>query len=137
MIGKHLLIVEDDGPTRRLLKECLEEEGYEVMAVDDGPEALEIVRDNGLPHLVILDIGLPTMDGFTVSHEMKKMGDVPIIFLSGNRTEEAIVQGILEYAEDYITKPFHVREVSVRIGRVLSRLGDHSYANKPGIDIDD
>lgn len=136
MIGKHLLIVEDDATTRRLLKQYLESEGYEVMAVDDGPDALQLIKKRGLPHLVILDIGLPTMDGFTVSHEMKKMGDVPIIFLTGNRSEEAIVLGIREYGEDYITKPFNVREVSARIGRILSRMGNHAYANKPGVEID-
>lgn len=137
MIGKHLLIVEDDATTRRLLKNYLENEGFEVTAVDDGPPALESIQKNGFPHLIILDIGLPTTDGFILGQEIKKVSDVPIIFLTGNRSEETIVQGIEEFADDYITKPFNVKEVNARIRRILSRLGDHSYANKPAVEIDE
>ncbi len=136
MDSKRLLIVEDDSVTRKLLQQVLEAEGYQVLIARDGSEGLDILQQQGLPHLILLDLGLPGMHGFTFSERVKRMGDVPIIILTGDSSEEAVLQGIQRYAEDYITKPFNVREVVARIQRVLSRIVDDSYARSPVLVID-
>jgi len=120
--AKKILIVEDDSITRRLLRDVLEAAGYDAHTVSDGPEALDALRRNGLPHLAIIDLGLPTMDGFTLSEKIKRMADVPIIILTGNSDRNTLVHGIENYADDYILKPFHAPEVVARVGRVLSRI---------------
>jgi DNA-binding response OmpR family regulator len=125
---KRLLIVEDDNVTRKLLQQVLKEAGFQVMAVGDASGALTALQQEGLPHLVILDLGLPGMDGFELSEHIKRMGDVPIIILTGNSDEAAKIHGIERYADDYITKPFNVKEIVARIQRVLSRINDFSYA---------
>jgi DNA-binding response OmpR family regulator len=136
METKRLLIVEDDTITRRLLSEVLGQAGYQVSSVTDGSEALDALRKQGLPHLILLDLGLPTMHGFVLGEQIKRMGDVPIIILTGDDTEESILRGLREYADDYITKPFNVREVVARVQRVLSRVNNFSYAQAPAIQID-
>ena len=83
--------------------------------------ALEIVKQEGLPHLVILDIMMPGMDGFAVANELRKIGDVSIIFLSALSDTETKVEGLTRYAEDYITKPFAFTELLARVRRVLVR----------------
>lgn len=137
MESKRILIVEDDAVTRRLLQQLLEQAGFEATAVGDATGALNLLQQHGLPHLVILDLGLPGMHGFDLSERIKRMGDVPIIILTGDASEDSKVEGIQSYAEDYITKPFNVREVVARIQRVLSRITDFSYAQGPVIQVDD
>jgi DNA-binding response OmpR family regulator len=134
---KRLLIVEDDVLTRSLLKGTLEQAGYEIIAVADGPDALRYVERRGLPHLVLVDLHLPTMNGFELSAHLKRMGDVPIIILSGDDDENNIVRGISEYAEDYMIKPVAPRELVVRIERILSRIHDFGYAMAPILKVDD
>jgi DNA-binding response OmpR family regulator len=122
--SKRLLVVEDDPATRLMLQECLEEAGYEVNVASDGSEALNLLQKKGLPHLVIMDLGLPGMHGFVLSEQIKRMADIPIIYVTGDSDEDHVVYGIEQFAEDYITKPFNVREVIVRVHRVLSRITD-------------
>ncbi len=133
---KRLLIIEDDFVTRTLLREVLEKAGYQVSSVSDAPEALTLLQQQGLPHLVLVDLGLPSMHGFALSERIKRMGDVPIIFITGDASHEAVVYGLQKYAEDYITKPFDVEEVAARVHRVLSRFADYSYAQAPVMVID-
>ncbi len=133
---KRLLIIEDDAVTRNLLTQVLEQAGFRVTAVRDGSEALSTLQQEGLPHLIILDLGLPGMHGFQLGERIKRMGDVPIVILTGDSSEEHIIKGIQQYADDYITKPFNVREVTARIQRVLSRIPDYSYAQEPTIQVD-
>jgi DNA-binding response OmpR family regulator len=135
--NKKLLIVEDDATTRRLLQKVLEQAGFDVTATNDGPDAINWLQQHGLPHLVLLDLGLPSMHGFALGERIKKMGDIPIIILTGDDSEEAVVYGIQNYAEDYITKPFNVTEVVVRIQRVLSRMPNFDYVRTPVIEIDE
>jgi DNA-binding response OmpR family regulator len=133
---RRILIVEDDLPMRKLLEAVLQEAGFEVTAAADGSSALDVLQSNGLPHLVVLDLGLPGMDGFALSERIKRMGDVPIVILSGDTSDESKIRGIQNYAEDYITKPFNVKEVLARIQRILSRITDTSYANGPMLAVD-
>lgn len=108
---KRILVVDDAADTRLMLNLRLQREGYIVYAAGSGPEALEIVKQEGLPHLVILDIMMPGMDGFAVANELRKIGDVSIIFLSALSDTETKVEGLTRYAEDYITKPFAFTEL--------------------------
>ncbi|PJF37211.1 MAG: DNA-binding response regulator [Candidatus Thermofonsia Clade 1 bacterium] len=134
--AKRLLIVEDDPAMRAMLHDILETEGYKVTSFGDAPEALEHMRRHGLPHLIIVDLGLPSYNGFELSRRIKQMGDVPIVILTGDSSPESKVLGIEQYAEDYITKPFNHREVLARVARILSRFADQSYAHEPLVTID-
>jgi DNA-binding response OmpR family regulator len=135
--NKRLLVIDDDSVTRDLLQRVLEQAGYDVATVRDGPDALNFLKKNGLPHLILLDLGLPGMHGFTVGELIKRMGDVPIIIITGVDSEEVVVQGLELYADDYIKKPFNIREVEARIQRVLSRITDFSYAQSPVVQVDE
>jgi DNA-binding response OmpR family regulator len=135
--AKRLLLVEDDPTMRAMLHDILEAEGYKVTGFGDAPEALEHLRRHGLPHLIIVDLGLPSYDGFELSRRIKQLGDVPIVILTGDSSAESKVIGIEKYAEDYIVKPFNHREVLARVARILSRFPDQSYAQQPLIAIDD
>ena len=134
---KRLLIVEDDHHLRGLLRQVLTEAGYEVTAVSDGPDALRSIERSGLPHLLLVDLILPTMHGFELSERVKRMGDVPIMILTGESDEDTVVRGIAEFAEDYLIKPLNMREVTVRVTRILSRIHDFSYADGPILNVDD
>ena len=114
----------------------LQREGYIVYAASGGLEALEIVQREGLPSLVILDIMMPGMDGFAVAGELRRMGDIPIIFLSALSDTDTKVEGLNRYAEDYITKPFAFSELLARIRRVLLRVTSDQVTD-PELVIDD
>lgn len=134
---KRLLVVEDDLSTRDLIKRSLIDADFEVATAADGPDALQYIEQHGLPHLILLDLILPTMHGFELSQKIKNMADVPIIILSNDGDEESVVTGIQKYAEDYVVKPFNKRELIVRIRRVLSRITDFSYAESHIVQVDE
>ncbi|RME50027.1 MAG: DNA-binding response regulator, partial [Caldilineae bacterium] len=117
-----ILVVDDAADTRLLLNLRLRREGYEVFTASSGAEALEVIQKEGLPHLVLLDIMMPGMDGFAVASELRRMGDISIIFLSALSDTDTKVEGLNRFAEDYITKPFDFSELSARIRRVLLRV---------------
>lgn len=117
-----ILVVDDAADTRLLLNLRLQREGYEVFTASSGVEALEVIQKEGLPHLVLLDIMMPGMDGFAVATELRRMGDISIIFLSALSDTDTKVEGLNRFAEDYVTKPFDFNELSARIRRVLLRV---------------
>jgi DNA-binding response OmpR family regulator len=118
---QRILVVEDTKDARNLLTLRLEREGYQVIAASRGAEALELVKEQGLPHLAILDILMPGMDGLELANYLRRMGDVPIIFLSALSDPEVKTDAINRFAEDYITKPFHFAELLARVRRILLR----------------
>lgn len=132
-----LLLVDDDKDLLDLLQAEFEAEGYEVAAFQDGLQVLKHVRKSGLPHLALIDLKLPSMHGFELAEKLKALGDVPIIFLTSINEPDTIVHGLRRYADDYVTKPFQIRELQARVQRVLSRIPDFSYAQAPTIEIDD
>lgn len=132
-----VLLVEDDPGISKLVTDFLSRGGYEVTPKHDGPEALEHIRQNGLPHIALIDLLLPTMHGFEVSSRLKAMADVPIIFVTSVNDTETIVQGLKKYAEDFIVKPFELRELEARIEVVLSRMPSLDYASEPMIELDE
>jgi DNA-binding response OmpR family regulator len=119
---KQILIVDDAADTRLMLSLRLQREGFLVSAASSGPDALKTIATEGMPHLIILDIMMPGMDGFASAREFRRLGNVPIIFLSALTDTETKVEGITQYAEDYITKPFEFSELLARVRRVLKRI---------------
>jgi DNA-binding response OmpR family regulator len=132
-----VMVVEDETSIGKLISEYLTSHGYDVVTVTDGPEALEHVRSRGLPHIALIDLALPTMHGFELSSKLKAMADVPIIFVTSTSDTETIVQGLRRYAEDFIVKPFDLRELEARVQAVLARMPSLDYASEPVIKIDD
>ncbi len=115
-----ILVVDDDALLRRSLKYRLEREGYSVITAEQGGEALSFARRDR-PDLILLDIGLPDRDGLDVARTLQREMDVPIILLTGRRQEMDIVVGLEIGADDYITKPFGMRELLARMRTVLRR----------------
>jgi DNA-binding response OmpR family regulator len=115
-----ILITDDDPDLLFTLRAQLEADGYAVTAAASGEAALA-AAEKALPHLAVLDLLMPGMDGFEVARRLKRQADVPIIMLTALDDEEHIVQGLESYAEDYVTKPFSYRELLARIKRVLER----------------
>ena len=124
-----ILVVDDAADTRLLLNLRLQREGYEVSTASSGAEALEMIQKEGLPHLVLLDIMMPGMDGFAVASELRRMGDISIIFLSALSDTDTKVEGLNRFAEDYVTKPFDFTELAARIRRVLLRVATDQNAD--------
>lgn len=132
-----ILLVEDDPNISKLITDYMTRHEYEVIAVSDGPEAIEHVREEGLPHLALIDLALPTTHGFEVATRLKSMADVPIIFVTSTSDTETIVQGLRKYAEDFIVKPFELRELEARVQVVLARMPSLDYASEPIVKIDE
>lgn len=136
-VPSRVLVVEDDADTRRMLVEQLSREDCEVISAASGPEALVAIAERGLPDLAIVDLCLPGMDGFTLCRMLQASADIPVIILSALCEEETVVQGIEEFAEDYVTKPFSPRELMARVHRVLKRNGTSERRLHPLQHIDD
>lgn len=119
-----ILIVEDDPPTRDVIEQALLREGMETVAVEDGEAALERLLSCGPFDLVILDIMLPGIDGFSVCQELRAgptHRDVPVLVLTARDDETSVVVGLEVGADDYITKPFSPRELVSRVRAHLRR----------------
>ncbi|HET9495436.1 MAG TPA: response regulator transcription factor [Chloroflexia bacterium] len=126
-----ILVVDDDPHIRETLKRYLTYEGYRVDLAEDGRQAL-----NGMAtepaDLVVLDVGLPDMDGLEVCRRIREADDVPIIMLTARGTLEDKVDGLDSGADDYITKPFEPEELSARIRALLRRKTPQSQALRFG-----
>jgi two-component system, OmpR family, response regulator RegX3 len=115
-----ILLIEDDPSYRDAISRSLEREGYAVETAEDGSEGLTKFK-LGLTDLVVLDVMLPRMSGIDVCREIRRVSDIPIIFLSARSTELDVVIGLEVGADDYIAKPFRVRELQARIRTALRR----------------
>jgi DNA-binding response OmpR family regulator len=115
-----ILLVDDELSVQKLLAYPLRKEGYDVIPALDGREALERLRDTNFD-LVVLDVMLPRMDGFDVCRAIRSRSTVPIIMLTAKTEETDKVLGLELGADDYITKPFSVREFRSRVKAVLRR----------------
>lgn len=116
----HVLVVDDEKMIRSLLKMSLQRMGYEVTTADDGAEALDYFRSQQFD-LVLLDILMPNVDGFTVCSEIRRESDVPVVMLTALNRPDDIVRGLELGADNYITKPFTFKEVEARIRAILRR----------------
>ncbi len=135
-ILQRILVVDDDAAIRRLVRDKLDGAGYEVFAAASGQEALDVIGRRGMPHLAIVDLNMPGMNGFQFCEAIQQFSDLPIIMLSAVDEEETIIQGINRYAEDYVTKPFSPRELVARVERVLRRIGDFAYTLELSTQVD-
>ena len=115
-----ILIVDDEPKISRLVRDYLESAGFGVIAAGDGKEALMRARTER-PDLVILDLGLPGLDGLDVARSLRRDGDLPIIMLTARDDETDKLIGLELGADDYVTKPFSPRELVARVRAVLRR----------------
>ncbi|GEL95859.1 response regulator transcription factor [Cellulomonas composti] len=116
-----LLVVDDEPNIRELLATSLRFAGFDVHAAADGGAALRLARDLQ-PDLVVLDVMLPDMDGFTVTRRMREKGQhIPVLFLTARDDTADKVQGLTVGGDDYVTKPFSLEEVVARIRAILRR----------------
>ena len=123
IVARKVLIVEDEANIAQLLQLYLEKEGFETQAAKDGSKGLELFR-SFQPDLVLLDIMMPIMDGWTVLRKIREGGDkTPVIMLTAKGETEDKVTGLESGADDYIVKPFEMKEVLARIHAVLRRFG--------------
>jgi DNA-binding response OmpR family regulator len=134
---QRILVVDDDPAILRLVKDKLDRAGFEVFTAASGQNALEVIGRQGLPHLAIVDINMPGMDGFAFCRAVQEFSDLPVIMLTAVDEEETVIQGIEYYAEDYVTKPFSPRELVARIRRVLRRIGGFAYTFEPQTQVDE
>lgn len=116
----NLFLLEDDSAISMGISYSLTNEGYSVTAASSVKQGLEIINNNSFS-LYILDLNLPDGSGYEVCKEIKKQGDLPVIFLTAYDDEINVVTGFELGADDYITKPFRLKELSVRIKSVLRR----------------
>ncbi|MDP8944000.1 MAG: response regulator transcription factor [Actinomycetota bacterium] len=116
-----ILLVDDEASIQKLLSYPLRKEGYDVVAALDGQEALDRFEEGSFD-LVVLDVMLPRLDGFEVCRRLRARSGVPIIMLTAKAEEVDKVLGLELGADDYITKPFSVREFSSRVKAVLRRV---------------
>ena len=117
-----ILVVDDEPTIVNVLAYNLKRAGYEVFTAQDGQEAVALARQQQ-PHLIILDLMLPRLDGLEVCRILRHERDVPIIMLTARDTEVDRVVGLELGADDYVVKPFSVRELMVRVKNVLRRTG--------------
>ena len=125
-----IMIIDDEPQMRKFIRAFLEKEGYDVVEATDGVHALSLIPEAD-PHLLIVDVMMPYMDGFTFAKEIKRTSTIPLIFLSAKGEEWDKVQGLKLGGDDYIVKPFLPRELVARVESVLRR----SYLNKTAKEI--
>lgn len=136
-MNRRILVVEDDPDVLRLIRAELERAGFEVWSCLSAEEALDRVEERGLPHLAVVDILLPGLDGLALARRLQEWSDLPVLMLTSVDEEETVVGAIEDFAEDYIRKPFRPRELVARVERVFRRIGDFGYALQPVIRVDD
>lgn len=119
-MSQHILIADDDAGIRDVLRMAFEPAGFTVSVAADGQEALEMARSLS-PDLVVLDIGMPEMDGLTVCREIRKTSEMPILFLTAQSDEVDRIVGLEMGADDYVAKPFSPREVVARVRAIMKR----------------
>jgi DNA-binding response OmpR family regulator len=135
--SRRILAIDDDPDILRLIRRELENAGFLVWAAASAEEALDIVSRSGLPHLALVDILLPGIDGLTLARRFQEWSDLPIIMLTSVDEEETVVRAIESFAEDYVRKPFKPRELVARVERVCRRIGDFGYTLQPVIRVDE
>jgi len=117
----HILVVEDDESTRKLVRAVLEKNGYTVFTAENGVKALETLGREHID-LIVLDIMMPEMDGFTLTRELRECGyQLPILMATARRDLEDKEEGFQSGADDYMTKPIEIKEMLLRIQALLRR----------------
>jgi len=118
---KKIIVADDEARIRRLVCDFLKKDGYEPLEADDGDVALELFKENPDVALLILDIMMPNMDGWTLCREIRKFSDVPVILLTARSQEFDELMGFEMGADDYVTKPFSPAVLMKRVGLLIKR----------------
>jgi DNA-binding response OmpR family regulator len=119
-VARSVLLVEDDPRVRRVLHLALQDEGYIVVEAATGEQGLQAMED--APDIVLLDLMLPGVDGFTVCRSIRRKSDVPVIMVTARTDSHDVVAGLEAGADDYVTKPLVAKELSARIRALLRRV---------------
>jgi len=128
------LVVDDDRVLADVVAFTLRREGFDVVQADDGASALRCWEETQ-PDIILLDVNMPRMDGFTVCQHIRRVSDVPIILLTVRGEEDDIVRGLEIGADDYVVKPFSPRQLVARARTILRRAGKR--ISMPVIQVDD
>jgi len=118
---KTILVVDDEPRIVDLARDYLEHAGFAVLTATDGPSALRAARTRK-PDVLVLDLGLPGMDGLDVARELRRESSIPIVMLTARDDEVDRILGLEMGADDYVTKPFSPRELVARIRAILRRV---------------
>jgi DNA-binding response OmpR family regulator len=121
------LVVDDDPAVGELIRLRLEKIGCEVWVANSGKEALSQIEARGLPHLGVIDVMMPGMNGFELCEAIQSWSDLPVIMLTALGSQQTVGRGIRFSVEDYITKPFRSADFLTRVARVLRRAGSFAY----------
>lgn len=140
---KNILVVDDEEKIRIVIKKYAEFEGYNIVEAEDGMEAIDKFREGNFD-LVILDVMMPELDGFSTCKELKKIKDVPVIMLSARGEEYDKIHGFELGIDDYVVKPFSPKELMMRMNVVMSRHkvnqseknDDHEIFQAEGLKVD-
>lgn len=115
-----ILIVDDDETMNELVRVNLQPRGYDMISATSGARAIDMVREYR-PDLVVLDVMMPEMDGFEVCKQLREFTDIPVLFLTAKGREQDLVRGFEVGGDDYVRKPFSLRELEARIQALLKR----------------
>jgi DNA-binding response OmpR family regulator len=124
-----ILVVDDDVRMLRMIKRMLELEGFQVLVANSGDAALKTFEKE-TPDLVLLDIMMPDIDGYTVCKRIREFSHIPIIMVTAKGDDKEIVEGLETGADDYVTKPFSASELAARVRAVLRRMGVQDKARE-------
>jgi DNA-binding response OmpR family regulator len=131
-MNKKILVIEDNTGIQMSLRDEFESEGYQVSVAGNGQEGLDKAKEEH-PDLIILDIMLPLVNGFEVCQRLRKAGDhTPIIMLTAKDKEIDKILGLELGADDYVTKPFSLREMVSRVKTIFRRIGEYSASSDTG-----
>lgn len=123
-MARKILVVDDTRNMQTLLMDFLDKQSYEVLLAFDGVEAFEVFEQQH-PDMILLDIMMPRMDGFQFLSKLRQTSEVPVIVISAKQQENDIIKGFELGADDYICKPFRLRELLMRIRAVMRRTKDN------------
>lgn len=126
-----IIIIDDDETLNELVRVNLAPRGYDVISVSNGQDAVRVTKERQ-PDLIILDVMMPSMDGYEVCQRLRKVTDAPVIFLTAKSREQDLVRGFEVGGDDYLRKPFSLRELEARVLALLKRArrGPHNgHAN--------
>ena len=129
MTEKHILIIDDEEDLSFIISEMLESYGYKVSAAASGEDALELIAENSF-HLILLDINLPDTTGLELCRELRKVSDIPIIFASARTGENDRIAGFDTGGDDYLPKPYSMKELLSRVNALIRRTYGFSEREK-------
>lgn len=139
MDGQKILVVDDESRMRKLVRDFLSKSGYCVIEAQDGEEAVDVFMSTKDISLIILDVMMPKLDGYSVAAEIRKVSQVPIIMLTAKSDEKDELRGFEMGIDEYVTKPFSPRILVARVEAVLRRTNssnDDKLISVGGIDMD-